>query len=96
MAFDWEAHTGHCRHFARATSGGDTDLFRTDGATCGLHTFDHAIHNIDACYFTLLDQIDTALVCSAGKAPSHRIVTRRATTGMIQAAVDWEACLIKI
>src|SRR5581483_6988362 len=76
MALDRQAEARHAREHARMPGDDDADLLGPDAALGRLHAFDHAVDDVEAGHFAVLDDIDAALVRLAGEAPGDRVMAR--------------------
>ena len=96
VAFNRQAHPGHCSDLTRAACRHNRHLLGPDRPARGLHAADLTILDVDAGHFALLDQIDPALVRTPRVAPCHGIMPCGAAAPMQQPAVDGETPVVVI
>src|SRR6185436_19406935 len=80
----------------RAASDGKPNFRCADEATVGLHAFDTPLLDAKPGDLAVLDDIDTALIGSAGIAPDHGVVAHRARTWLPQRATNREPRIVEI
>ncbi len=96
MALDRKLQPRHARHLRGVACNRDAHLAGIDAALACLHAGDAAVVDHHAGHFAVLDDVHAELRSGAGIAPGHRIVTHGAGAGLMDAAPDREARILRV